>query len=109
STLPASVRIPADGIAHVFKPTRPGQVRGASWFAPVLLRFKDFDEYEDATLMKNKIAACLAVITSDVDGTGAPLGEGDESTSPQIDSLEPGAILYIAAGRSVQVVEPPSV
>jgi capsid protein len=64
----ASQRIPAESVLHIFKPTRPGAIRGASWFAPVLLRFKDFDEYEDATLMKQKIAACLAVFTSDVDG-----------------------------------------
>ncbi len=107
--LNASVRVPAANVLHLFRSMRPGQVRGASWFAPVLLRFKDFDEFEDATLMKQKIAACLAVITSDVDGTGVPLGEADESTSPQIDSLEPGAILNVAAGRSVEVVQPPSV
>src|SRR6185369_14292658 len=105
----ASVRVPAANILHIFRSVRPGQVRGASWFAPVLLRFKDFDEFEDATLMKQKIAACLAVITSDVDGTASPLGTVDDSAEPQIDSLEPGAILNIAAGRNVQVVEPPSV
>jgi lambda family phage portal protein len=104
-----SRRIPADGVLHVFKPARPGAVRAGSWFAPVLLRFKDFDEYEDATLMKQKIAACLAVITSDVDGTGQSLGTADDSGTPAIDSLEPGAILNVAAGRSVEVVQPPSV
>jgi lambda family phage portal protein len=101
--------VPAESVLHVFKPARPGAVRGASWFAPVMLRFKDFDEYEDATLMKQKIAACLAVITSDVDGTGQPLGTADDTQTPAIDSLEPGAILNVAAGRSVEVVQPPSV
>jgi lambda family phage portal protein len=105
----ASVRVPAANVLHIFKPMRPGQVRGASWFAPVLLRFKDFDEFEDATLMKQKIAACLAVITSDVDGSGTPLGTNDSSTSPEIDSLEPGMILNVPAGRSVSVVDPPTV
>jgi len=104
-----SQRIPADGVLHVFKPTRPGAARGASWFAPVLLRFKDFDEYEDATLLKQKIAACLAVITSDVDGSAAALGTADDTSSPGIDALEPGAILNIAPGRNVEVVQPPSV
>jgi lambda family phage portal protein len=105
----ASQRVPADGILHVFKPTRAGAVRGASWFAPVLLRFKDFDEYEDATLMKQKIAACLAVITSDVDGSAAALGTADDTSNPGLDSLEPGMILNVPPGRNVSVVQPPTV
>ncbi len=107
--LSASVFVPAESVLHVYKADRPGQVRGASWFAPVLLRFKDFDEYEDATLMKQKIAACLAVITSDIDGSAASLGVADDSTTPGIDSLEPGQILNVPPGRSVEVVQPPSV
>jgi lambda family phage portal protein len=104
-----STRVPAEAIQHVFKPTRPGSARGATWFAPVLLRFKDFDEYEDATLMKQKIAACLAVITSDVDGTGAPLGTADDTATPALDMLEPGAIINATAGKNIEVVQPPSV
>jgi lambda family phage portal protein len=102
-----------------FRPTRFGtssrrSVRARCARSPgsrrVLLRFKDFDEFEDATLMKQKIAACLAVITSDIDGTAAPLGTADDTTTtPGVDSLEPGAILNVAPGRSVEVVQPPSV
>lgn len=104
-----SQRIPASSVLHIFKPWRPGAVRGVSWFAPVLLRFKDFDEYEDATLMKQKIAACLAVITSDIDGSAAALGTADTTTDPQIDALEPGMILNVPPGRNVEVVQPPTV
>lgn len=103
-----SVRVPASEILHVFKPQRPGQVRGVTWFAPVLIRFNDFDEFADATLMKQKIAACLAVLTSDVDGTAPPLGNVD-SENETYDSLEPGMIANIAVGRTVEVVQPPSV
>jgi lambda family phage portal protein len=105
----ASYAVPAESILHVFKATRPGQVRGPSWFASVLLRFKDFDEYEDATLMKQKIAACLAVLVSDTDGSAAPLGTADTAQDPQIDSLEPGWIGHIPPGAAVTVVDPPAV
>jgi capsid protein len=57
--------------------------------------------------MKQKIAACLAVITSDVDGTAAPLGTVDGTDT--VDSLEPGMIMNVAPGRTVEVVQPPSV
>jgi lambda family phage portal protein len=102
-----SVRVPAESVLHIFRGLRPGQVRGPSWFAPILLRFKDFDEFEDATLMKQKIAACLAVITSDNDGSGAALGTADDTSTPPIDSLEPGAILNVPPGRTIEVVQPP--
>lgn len=108
-SLVESVRVPAESVLHIFRPLRPGQVRGPSWFAPVLLRFKDFDEFEDATLMKQKIAACLAVLTSDVDGNASPLGTPDDSTTPEIDSLEPGMVLNLTPGRTVTVVDPPKV
>lgn len=111
SAFPAvqSQRVPASGLLHVFKASRPGGARGASWFAPVLVRMKDLDEYEDATLMKQKIAACLAVITSDVDGGNPALGTADTSTNPEVDSLEPGMVLNVPAGRTIEVVQPPNV
>jgi lambda family phage portal protein len=110
SMFPASKRVPATEVLHLFKMKRPGQVRAASWFANVIVRLKEFDEFEDATLMKQKIAACLAIITSDVDGTGAPLGTADDtSTSPGIDTIEPGGIHNIPPGRNISVVQPPSV
>lgn len=104
-----SVRVGAENILHVFHQERLGQVRGASWFAPIILKLKDYDEYDDATLMKQKIAACLAVLTSDVDGSASPLGTADDATTPGIDSLEPGMILNMPPGRSVEVVQPPTV
>lgn len=106
---PASKRIPASEILHIFQRDRAGQVRAVSWFAPIILPAKDLDEYCDAQLMKQKIAACLAVITSDVDGTNAPLGTADDSSTPSVDTLEPGAILNVPPGRTVDIVKPPSV
>jgi lambda family phage portal protein len=103
-----SNRIPAEDVLHVFRPGRAGQVRGVSWLAPVILRMKDFDDYEDAALMKQKIAACLAILTTDADGATSALGavaDPDDGT----DSLEPGMIKHITPGRSVSVVQPPSV
>lgn len=106
--LAASRRIPAEGVLHIYRKDRASQVRGASWFAPVLLKFKDYDDYDDATLMKQKVAACLAVITSDVDGTAPALGiaSGDDGL---VDSLEPGMILNVPPGRTIETVQPPTV
>jgi lambda family phage portal protein len=106
--LAASRRIPAESVLHVYRKDRASQVRGASWFAPIMLKFHDYDDYDDATLMKQKIAACLAVITSDVDGTAPALGtaSGDGGL---VDELEPGMVLNVPPGRTVSTVQPPTV
>lgn len=108
SMVTGSRRVPASEILHIFNAKRAGQVRGVSPFAPAIVRFQDFDELDDATLMKQKVAACLAVITSDVEGTAPPLGSA-VAGSPGLDSLEPGTILNAAPGRTVTVVDPPRV
>lgn len=100
--------VPAAEILHVFRLSRPGQVRGVPWLAPIMLRLKELDEYEDAALMKQKIAACLAVITSDMDGTSPALGATD-TAQPTLDMLEPGMILNTLPGRQITVVDPPAV
>jgi lambda family phage portal protein len=103
-----SRRIPADGVLHVYDQERPGQVRGPSWLASVAVRLSDFDEFEDATLMKQKISACLAAFVTDVDGSGAAIGEASTSASDQsIDTMEPGMIVNLPSGRTVTVANPP--
>jgi len=55
-----SKRVPAKDVVHVFRVDRAGQVRGVPWGAPALIRMRDFDEYEDAQLVQQKIAACFS-------------------------------------------------
>lgn len=109
---PISRRVLADGVLHVFDLERPGQVRGPSWFASVDVRLHEFDEFEDATLMKQKIASCLAAFVTDLENpnsTGGILGQGgiDSATSQATDTLEPGMIVPLTPGKQVQFSNPP--
>lgn len=103
-----SRRIPAGGILHVFRTLRPGQGRGASWFSSVILKMRDFDEYDDAQLMKQKVAALLGVVVTDIDGTARPFGSTD-SSQPSWDYLEPGGIHHVGPGTKVDIIDPPRV
>lgn len=107
---PVSRRIPADGIAHIYDIERPGQARGASWLASVDVRLHDFGEFEDATLSKQKIAACMAVFLTDLDGTGAAIGQAsiDGPTGQAVDTFEPGMIVPLPPGKQVTVANPPT-
>ena len=46
-----AARVPAREVLHVFDQLFPGQVRGISWLAPILLKLADFDAASDAMLM----------------------------------------------------------
>lgn len=106
-----SIRTPADRVLHIFRVDRPGQIRGASWLAPAITRLKDYDDYEDAELMQQKVAACFGAFVTDMDGTAPPLGALAQTTTDsdgsQIESLEPGHIEYLQPGKTVTFATPP--
>jgi lambda family phage portal protein len=90
---------PAEDVIHCFRADRPGQQHGASWFAPVILRARDFADFEDAELMRQKIAAChVGVVTGESDG---------EVGSNPIEELEPGLIWHAPEGRDIEFNSPP--
>jgi lambda family phage portal protein len=103
----SSRRVPAEGVLHVYRQDRPGQVRGPSWFAPVILKLKDWDEYDDAQLVKQKVAALLAVVVSNPTGETA-VGTPDPN-NPTWSELSPGAMIQAPSGTTVDVVAPPRV
>jgi lambda family phage portal protein len=97
-----SARIPAEDVAHVYRITRPGQARGVPWLAPVMIRMRDYDEYEQAQLMRQKIAATFAVFVRNL--KGEPQEEESESFS-----LKPGMVRWLEPGEDVTFANPPGV
>ncbi len=114
-------RVSADFVAHVFRVDRPGQVRGVSWFAPVMTLMRDWADYRDAQLIRQKIAACFAAfVTTEDDGVdpGAVTETQDPengyqyaATSPSgipVEQFEPGMIERLRQGESVEFATPPT-
>ena len=54
------VRVPADAVLHLFRPIRPGQLRGQPWLTQVLVKLYELDQYDDAELVRKKTAAMFA-------------------------------------------------
>lgn len=102
-----STRVSAEDVIHHYYTERPGQSRGISWLAQSILSMKDLDEYEDAELMKQKIAACFAAFVTDNDGFGTNIGKKDEE-DPLVDELEPGMIHQLAPGKEITSLSPPT-
>jgi lambda family phage portal protein len=109
-----SKRVPAEDVLHGYDVDRANQARGYSWFAAAIVKLKEFDEFEDAQLLRQKIAACLAAFVTDVDGAGVTLGDkSNDSTSsagsPQIETIEPATIINLPVGKQVTMADPPQV
>ncbi|WP_372918681.1 phage portal protein [Sandarakinorhabdus sp.] len=111
NTTTATQRVPARDVLHIYRIDRPGQVRGVSDFAPVLLRINALDGYEDAALEKARIEACLtAFVTASADPASGPLGSLSQDTTaasaPRTVSFGSGMINYLRPGEAVETVAP---
>lgn len=99
-------RVPADQIIHAFKVQRPGQTRGVPWLAPVMIRLRDLDEFEDAQLMRQKIAACFSVFVRDSIETDSDFTDSAKELASKV---EPGLIEMLPPGKDVTFANPPGV
>ena len=102
------VRVPADDVIQMFAPTTPGQVRGVSWFAPVLLRLADLDKAHDAQLVRQQIAAMLAGFIIDPNSTAGGF-EGEPRGSTLDGGLEPGTLKVLDPGQDIRFSEPATI
>lgn len=91
----------SNDVIHAFRRDRPGQIRGVPWLAPCILKLKDLADYEDAQLLRQKIAACFSVFITDVDSDG----HSDEEAA--LDRIEPGRVEYLPPGKGVEFASPP--
>lgn len=98
-----AVRVPASDVLHVFDTLFPGQVRGLSWLAPVLLKLRDRDEASDAMLMQLKIASLITGFIRDPEGGSA--GFEAEGGAMNV-ALEPGAMRILPPGADVTFSNP---
>lgn len=98
-----SVRVPAKDVLHIFRQERPGQVRGVPFAAAGILKLRDLDEYEDAQLVRQKIAACFSVFVRDTSTDGTPGNTSSELT----ERVEPGIIQTLLPGQDIAFATPP--
>lgn len=106
-----SERVPAGQIDHIYRIDRPGQVRGVPWLAPVLMTMRDISDYEEAELVRKKIAACLAFFVKTPAGAGASIAKvvrerAADGTPERIESVKPGRIHYLDPDQEVTATDP---
>lgn len=94
-------RVPAYEVIHVFRTDRPGQERGVSWLAPVMIRLRELDIYEDAYLNRQKLANLFAAFIY----TDNP--EETEEEFSDVSELTPGSMYTMKPGRTLAFSTPP--
>lgn len=103
-----TVRVPAADMLHVFAPLSPGQVRGLSWAAPILLRLHEIDQIEDAGLVRQKVAALFAGFVIDPNNSAGDFS-GTQKGSVLDGGLEPGVLKVLPTGADIRFSEPAQV
>lgn len=95
------IAVPADQIIHAYVLKRPGQTRGVTWFAPVLLDAKMLAGYQEAELVAARTAAAKMGWWVPREGE-AGIGEGD----PISMEASPGTFEFGPAGHDFAPFDP---
>jgi len=99
-----TISVPANEILHVYNEERAGQIRGVTWYSPSIIRLRDFDEYEDAQLVRQKVAAMFTAFVHDLEGLDEDTKQSDVDLC---EKMEPGMIEILPPGKEVTLAKPP--
>ncbi len=110
-------RVPAESVAHLYDPLRPGQLRGVPHLTQALVKLNELSKYDDAALLRQQLGNLFAAFVTrpaaigDAETfhplTGEPV-ETSTDSKPMI-SLEPGIIQELDPGEEVNFSDPPEV
>lgn len=104
------VRVPAGSVLHLFRPLRPGQVRGQPWLTQVLIKLHELDQYDDAELVRKKTAAMFAGFVTKNSPEDPILNEGQaDADGKALAGLEPGTLQVLLPGEDVKFSSPADV
>lgn len=107
--------VPADEVIHLYRPERPGQIRGVPLLSGAILRLWGLDKFDDATLLRQEIAGLFAgFVTRQPDNddsgvnpvTGQEPADTDDDDVPMV-GLEPGTMQELQPGEDIRFPTPP--
>ena len=108
----AYIRVPADQVTHLFRPQRPGQLRGAPWVTAAMVKAFLLDKYDDAELDRKGTAALFAGFVTSPARASSPLaGQKAEPAEPgvAVAGLQPGTLQILEPGEDIKFSDPADV
>lgn len=110
-----AVRVPAADVAHLYRPTRAGQVRGVPWLAAVIGALRDLGQYQTAERVRKRAQAGQVGVLipaddatyseDDTDTVGPAVTDADGAT---VDTMSPGSVLVARNGKDFRFSTPSS-
>ncbi len=106
--------VPAESVIHLYDPERAGQVRGTPHLTTALVRLRELDKFDDATLVRQQLAAMFVAflrrpaVEGNVDPFTGEEAVTDANGRPVL-ALKPGAFQELDPGEEVQFSDPPDV
>ena len=105
-----TMRIDAAEIIHLYRPLRPGQIRGEPWLARALVKLNELDQYDDAELVRKKTAAMFAGFITRLAPEDNLMGEGAaDASGVALAGMEPGTMQILEPGEDVKFSQPADV
>lgn len=100
-------RIPASEMLHIFVPYRINQLRGVTWFAPVLTTAHHLDGYEFAELQAARVAAAKMgfILNKSLEAIQGWDWQ-DPGDEPRTMDVEPGLIPELMPGQEFVAFDP---
>ncbi len=106
--------VPAESVIHLYDPLRAGQIRGLPHLTQALIRLRELDKFDDATLLRQQISNLFAGFISrpNADGsalnplTGLAADDTMDDGRPVV-GLEPGIMQELGPGEEINWSAPP--
>ena len=102
-----TTRVPAAEVLHVFEALRPGQLRGLPVTSPILAKLYELDQYDDAQLVRQRVAALFAFFFTKQADPSLGAEEDPNDAHALIDSIEPGTGYQLLPGEDVKFTDVP--
>lgn len=103
------MRLDARDTCHLYRPLRPGQIRGVTSFAPIMLAQRDQADLIEALTMKARTEALFSVAVESAEGNGVNLaGETNDKDhlGRKIEEMTPGMVHTLSPGDKIHTISP---
>lgn len=105
-----AVRVDASEVIHLFRPLRPGQIRGEPWLTRALVKLNELDQYDDAELVRKKTAAMFAGFITRMAPEDNLMGESAaDANGVAMAGMEPGTLQILEPGEDIKFSAPADV
>ena len=105
-----TVRVDASEVIHLFRPLRPGQIRGEPWLTRALVKLNELDQYDDAELVRKKTAAMFAGFITRMAPEDNLMGESaTDANGVALAGMEPGTLQILEPGEDIKFSAPADV